>query len=174
MAQAALAVLPLVVSLAVLPTPAHATVTTPLHNKKYHALCLDADTDPHGGSNPVDRGGMWVQLWTCSGGDNQKWIIDGNNQFRSVRNHMCLDADNSHGPRNGMIIKLWPCSGQPNQEWDTNGVCTCYLTPYGSDSNHKKVLDANIAGPNVGRNGMRVQAYDQTAPPGLNQQWTFN
>lgn len=168
-AQVALALLPLILPMALGPAPANASVTTSLHNLR-NGLCLDADIASHGGLNPVDRNGMWVQLWSCNGWSNQQWIVDGNYQIRSVRNGLCLDADDSGGLYDGAKVQLWSCNGQSNQTWVTNGSCYCYITPWGH-----KALDADInshGGTNpVDQNGMRVQVWGWGG--GSNQKWTF-
>jgi len=72
-------------------------------------LCLD--TYP---STPGQR----VYLWTCHGGNSQKWFYDDQKRLRLKTNPaLCLDiwyADS----KNGAGLVVWNCHDGTNQKWN--------------------------------------------------------
>lgn len=73
-------------------------------------LCLDA-ADNNGGAN-----GSPVQVWTCTGKANQKWIPEADGTLRSAATGRCLDAVGG-GTGNGTQLQIWDCLGDPQQQW---------------------------------------------------------
>jgi endo-1,4-beta-xylanase len=57
-----------------------------------------------------------VQLWTCWGGDNQKWRLNSDGSIVGVQSGLCLDAV-AGGTANGTLIQLYTCSNSSNQRW---------------------------------------------------------
>jgi Ricin-type beta-trefoil lectin domain len=102
------------------------------------------------------RNGDKVQLWTCTGNNNQSWIpIDWETPLppgvmHSAATRMvnakyqseCLNADDSHGLANGSKVQLWSCIVRSlNGQW---------LFPYwygkgsGSRSNFRLAIIADF------------------------------
>jgi hypothetical protein len=84
-------------------------------------LCLDAENDANG--NPFQNGDK-VQLWTCTGSDQQEWSVrTGHSYGFALVNYFaykCLDAetDSAHNPnQNGDKVQLWDCTYTPQQQW---------------------------------------------------------
>ncbi|GHH73556.1 alpha-galactosidase [Streptomyces sulfonofaciens] len=82
--------------------------------------CLDVP-------NSSTAAGTQVQIWSCTGGTNQRWTHSTSNQLTvySGSSQMCLDAyDNQTAP--GTKVVTWPCNGQRNQQWtlNSNGTIT--------------------------------------------------
>jgi hypothetical protein len=79
-------------------------------------LCLDIK-----GGKSVD--GANVQVHSCHGGQNQKWVYDASTGL--LRNAMgkCLDiSGNDSNVRNSQSIQLWGCStSAKDQTWDFSG-----------------------------------------------------
>ncbi|WP_459647826.1 RICIN domain-containing protein [Kitasatospora sp. Ki12] len=73
--------------------------------------CLDVPrADPSDGND--------VELWTCNGGANQKWIPGWDGSLVNVATNKCLDVVGSNGPpRNGTKVEIWTCNGGVNQKW---------------------------------------------------------
>jgi len=80
--------------------------------------CLDAD------ANFLGYNGDRVQLWTCNGGANQKWLPIPDNP--NVKNQVILenaadgkllDADANSVNNNGGKVQLWDWWGGANQIW---------------------------------------------------------
>ena len=120
--------------------------------------CIDADAN--NGSN-----GTKVQVWTCNGTDQQKWIYWNDYTLESVRfRGMCMDADLNGGGTNGTRIQLWQCNGQPQQYWYT---FSNDLAIYNSRflNNYNTVVDRDIT---VSGNGARIQLWAKNYQP---QQW---
>ena len=67
----------------------------------------------------LDRGtanGTKVQLFTCNGGANQQWLIDGSaGQLFNPVSGRCL-ADPG-GTKNGVQLQIGNCTGKPDQAW---------------------------------------------------------
>lgn len=64
-----------------------------------------------------------VQLFTCNGGLNQQFTLQGQGNgwfmIRSMLDGRCLDIDLNvnNGWRYEHNVQLWECSGEPNQLW---------------------------------------------------------
>ncbi|TWP49905.1 peptidoglycan DD-metalloendopeptidase family protein [Lentzea tibetensis] len=80
---------------------------TPLEMKNAaNTKCLDAAAG--GGS------GAAVTLYDCWGGNNQKWVWEGN-QLKNSANGKCLDAE--AGAANGARVMVYDCWDGRNQQW---------------------------------------------------------
>jgi alpha-galactosidase len=91
--------------------PAHSQNGVSIRSMGY---CLDVDA---GGT----ANGTNVQIWTCHGGDPQRWIFhpDGTIRRASFPN-LCLDIDRgSNAP--GTNVQIWQCNGGLNQRWVLDG-----------------------------------------------------
>ncbi len=75
--------------------------------KVYGNKCLDAA----GTGN-----GTKVQIYSCWGGDNQKWRLNSDGSIAGVQSGLCLDAVGA-GTANGTQIQLYSCSNGSNQRW---------------------------------------------------------
>jgi Ricin-type beta-trefoil lectin domain len=86
--------------------------------------CLDADLAQIGSD------GTNVQLYHCSGGDNQIWLYparaSGENgmysgPLRNLQSGRCLDVFLPRFPAQGSNVQLWTCWQAPagNQNWST-------------------------------------------------------
>ncbi|MFI8500010.1 endo-1,4-beta-xylanase [Streptomyces sp. NPDC085524] len=73
----------------------------------YGNKCLDAA----GAGN-----GAKVQIYSCWGGDNQKWRLNSDGSVVGVQSGLCLDAT-GNGTANGTMIQLYSCSNGSNQRW---------------------------------------------------------
>ncbi|MFF5125233.1 SMP-30/gluconolactonase/LRE family protein [Dactylosporangium aurantiacum] len=73
--------------------------------------CLDV-------SGAATTNGARVQLWTCTGGTNQRWTYTSGRQL-TVYGNKCLDAY-GRGTTNGTAVVIWDCNGQTNQQWTAN------------------------------------------------------
>lgn len=68
-----------------------------------NSKCVDADIFN-------GRNGAVVQMWQCTGVNNQKWRFHGDGSIESAKYPgMCLDTDYFTGG-NGTRIKLWQCA----------------------------------------------------------------
>ncbi|MCC8249998.1 RICIN domain-containing protein [Saccharothrix luteola] len=72
-------------------------------------LCLEVR-----GGNTANGGA--VAMWTCTGGDGQRWESNGS-EYRNVFSGRCLDVNDSNGA-NGAGLNQWDCQGQ---QWRFNG-----------------------------------------------------
>ena len=72
-------------------------------------LCLDAVSQHIGNGDKV-------QLWTCNGGSQQRWFLNGTELQNGANRHLCLDATSQH-IGNGDQIQLWTCNGGSQQQW---------------------------------------------------------
>lgn len=110
-------------------------------------LCLDAnDLGPTAGQN-----GDKVQLWTCYGGANQKWIP----QYKSGQlawlvnaryPGMCLNADNTGGLANEHRVQLWNCYNSANELWNVGTLLANPISSplfLGSGGSQSLALDAD-------------------------------
>jgi hypothetical protein len=85
------------------------------------AKCLDADL------NSIGRDGTKVQVWDCTGAQNQQWapaLALGSSARQLVYSASpaastfdVLDEDNGGGNVNGAKVQLWSQNGAPNQAW---------------------------------------------------------
>ncbi|MEV1205477.1 RICIN domain-containing protein, partial [Microbispora rosea] len=73
--------------------------------------CLDAAGTGNGAK---------VQIYSCWGGDNQKWRVNSDGSIQGVQSGLCLDAT-GQGTGNGTQIQLYACHGGTNQKWTWNG-----------------------------------------------------
>ncbi len=96
-------------------TPAQAEFTGATLVNGLSNTCMDV----RGWSNAP---GTPVEIWTCHGGDNQKFTTTGDGQIQVTINGVtnCLDAD-GWGTGNGTRIIIWTCHGGSNQQWTHNG-----------------------------------------------------
>ena len=70
-----------------------------------------------GAASPAGTGnGVKVQIYSCHGGDNQKWRVNSDGTIVGVQSGLCLDAV-GQGTGNGTLIQLYSCSGGSNQKW---------------------------------------------------------
>jgi type 1 glutamine amidotransferase len=108
------------------------------------------------GSGSAD--GTKVQLWTCHGGANQQWTVNGNT-LRSLGK--CLTVAGS-ATANGSAVQLSTCSGATGQSW-TAGTSGSLVNPPSG-----KCLDAN-----GGSSADGTQLIIWTCHGGTNQRWTL-
>ncbi|KAJ7478322.1 ricin B lectin domain-containing protein [Mycena latifolia] len=74
----------------------------------------DKCIDVTGGVNAV---GTKLQIWTCTGGPNQKWVNTLDGQFQWSGTDKCIDLTDGR-ITDGNVLQLWTCSsGNQNQEW---------------------------------------------------------
>ncbi|WP_254405667.1 RICIN domain-containing protein [Streptomyces sp. AC627_RSS907] len=74
--------------------------------------------------------GAVVQMYTCNGGANQKWQIDGNSLV-NVNSGKCLDV-NRDGTADGTRIQQWTCKQNGAQGWEFTPNRTTQLRNTGS------------------------------------------
>lgn len=118
-------------------------------------FCLDAASD-----QPVNGGK--VQMWTCNGAPQQKWMVDAYGHLQNAWSGLCLDADKPSldgvpprlPQRDGVQLHQWDCTAlAKNQLWKTSNGATMALVladPYGV------CLDANPTGM---ANGSEVRTW---------------
>ncbi len=70
--------------------------------------CLD---DPAFG-----RRGTKLELFTCTGGSNQRWKHTARGQYVLAFRNLCLD-DPGFATRDGTRVEVWTCTGGANQRW---------------------------------------------------------
>ncbi|MFF0477721.1 endo-1,4-beta-xylanase [Streptomyces sp. NPDC004284] len=73
----------------------------------YGDKCLDAAGTGNGAK---------VQIYSCWGGDNQKWRLNSDGSIAGVQSGLCLDAA-ANGTADGTPIQLYSCWGGTNQRW---------------------------------------------------------
>lgn len=83
------------------------TYTAASELRVYGNKCLDAA----GTGN-----GVKVQIYSCWGGDNQKWRLNSDGSIVGVQSGLCLDAA-ANSTANGTLIQLYSCSNGSNQRW---------------------------------------------------------
>ncbi|KAJ7721912.1 ricin B lectin domain-containing protein, partial [Mycena metata] len=72
--------------------------------------CLDVT----GGVNAV---GTKLQIWTCSGGPNQKWVNNLDGTFQWSGTDKCIDLTDGK-LTDGTQLQLWTCdTNNNNQKW---------------------------------------------------------
>ncbi|WP_344188116.1 RICIN domain-containing protein, partial [Acrocarpospora corrugata] len=59
--------------------------------------------------------GAAVQIYSCWGGNNQKWRLNSDGTIVGVQSGLCLDAA---GSANGAQLQLYSCWGGNNQRWN--------------------------------------------------------
>ncbi|MCE6998717.1 ThuA domain-containing protein [Saccharothrix sp. S26] len=109
--------------------------------------------DVSGGST---ADGARIQLWSCNGGANQRWTVNGTT-LRAF--DKCLDAS---GTANGAAVRLWTCNGGGGQNWTAGANGSLVNTQSG------KCLDAN-----GGSSADGTQLIIWTCHGGTNQRWTL-
>lgn len=60
--------------------------------------------------------GSRVSIWTCNGGDNQKWTQQTDGSLRGTQSGRCLD-DPGFSTANLTPLDIWTCDGGANQRW---------------------------------------------------------
>ncbi|WP_436495033.1 ThuA domain-containing protein [Actinokineospora sp. HUAS TT18] len=107
------------------------------------------------GNQPTD--GQKIQLWTCHGGNNQKWT-----QVGSTLQSMgkCLDVTGG-GQVDGTFVQLLTCNGSTAQNWTVQ-------TSDNTIRNGTKCLDAT-----GGSSADGTQLIIWTCTGGQNQRWTL-
>jgi hypothetical protein len=63
--------------------------------------------------------GTAVEVWDCTGGDNQKWMLADDGAIVGVPSRLCLDV-NGQATANSTRVQLWTCNGGDNQKWNRN------------------------------------------------------
>ncbi|WP_399343021.1 ThuA domain-containing protein [Umezawaea sp. Da 62-37] len=108
------------------------------------------------GSSSTD--GAKIQLWSCHGGTNQRWTVNGST-LRSLDKCMGVAGGST---ANGTQVQLATCNGSGGQNWatGTNGSLV--------NSQSGKCLDANGAGTADG-----TQLIIWTCHGGTNQRWAL-
>ncbi|MER6597017.1 endo-1,4-beta-xylanase [Streptomyces parvus] len=91
-----------------------------------NALNGGGTTEPPAGSGQIKGvasnrcldvpNGSKVQIYSCWGGDNQKWRVNSDGSIVGVQSGLCLDAVGT-GTANGTQIQLYSCSNGSNQRW---------------------------------------------------------
>ncbi|MFJ6914819.1 RICIN domain-containing protein [Streptomyces sp. NPDC101133] len=74
--------------------------------------------------------GAVVQMYTCNGGANQKWRIDGD-ALVNVNSGKCIDVKSS-GTADGTVIQQWTCNQTGAQQWEFTPNRTTQLRNTGS------------------------------------------
>ncbi|MGM1064920.1 PQQ-dependent sugar dehydrogenase [Saccharothrix sp. Mg75] len=100
--------------------------------------------------------GAKVQLWTCNGGANQRWTVNGTT-LRAL--DKCLDAA---GTADGSLVRLWTCNGGAAQNWAAGANGSLVNQQSG------RCLDANGGGSADG-----TQLIVWSCHGGANQRWTL-
>ena len=109
--------------------------------------------------NASTTNGTQLQLWDCSGNNNQRWTYTSSKQLM-VYGNKCLDAS-GQGTADGTAVIIWDCNGQANQQWNVNSNGTITGAQSG------KCIDANGAGT---ANGTKIIIWSCNGQS--NQQWT--
>jgi len=128
--------------------------------------CLDV-------ANASNVNGAGIQLWECTGVDNQKWYVNrpGSVSLPILSKHTqkVLDVTNA-ATDNGSKVQQWQWSGVPNQMWDIVPILSRAGPQYyiRSSNGNNKCLD--VAG-NSHENGTDIQIWDCTGVE--NQKWIF-
>ncbi|MFD0820918.1 PQQ-dependent sugar dehydrogenase, partial [Micromonospora zhanjiangensis] len=104
--------------------------------------CLDIN-----GAGTAD--GTKIQLWSCNGGTNQTWTIDGQ-VWRNPNSNKCLDATGG-GTANGTKVQLFTCTGGAGQNWAAQAD--------GSVRNPQSNRCLDVSG-NNSADGTQVQIWD--------------
>jgi hypothetical protein len=79
-------------------------------------LTSDRCMDIPGGSR---NQGAQIALWSCHGGENQRFTVQSNGQIRTAGG-LCINALGGGG-RDGDKIGVWPCGGGANELWQLTG-----------------------------------------------------
>jgi hypothetical protein len=139
-----------------------------------NTYCLDAnDSGSTAGTN-----GDKVQLWTCTGKDNQYWYLgeeDSDGNYAVVNDEYqsrCLNADDTGGLGDGSKVQLWGCGGEANDMWNMTYwqdeiTVDCMAFPIYLQSDNYK-WDLNAVSQHIG-DGDQVQIW--TPVGGANSAW---
>jgi hypothetical protein len=116
--------------------------------------CLDITDHATADATPI-------QLWTCTGADNQAWSLTGG-AVTNPASGKCLDVA-AASTANGAVVQLYTCNGTGAQRWS--------LAAGGElvNANSGKCLDAVSKGT---ANGTRLQIWSCTATS--NQIWSLS
>ncbi|GAB2962041.1 RICIN domain-containing protein [Saccharothrix stipae] len=104
---------------------------------RMNGLCLEVRNGNRG------NGGA-VAMWTCTGGDNQRWESNGS-EYRNVVSGKCLDVNDGNGGT-GAGLNQWDCLANPPQQWRFNGSelrnanNNCLTIPAGNRGNGAAVV----------------------------------
>jgi hypothetical protein len=60
--------------------------------------------------------GAKLKTHPCLGGDNQRWLRVGTNQYQNSWSKRCMDLDAGNAT-NGRQLQVWDCVAGPNQKW---------------------------------------------------------
>ena len=112
--------------------------------------CLDVD-------NAGTADGTKVQLYTCNGGNAQRWTVTPNSTIKALGK--CLDVSGG-GSANGTKVQLWTCNGTGAQNWSAQANGTVRNPQSG------KCLDVSQ---NSSADGQQIHIWD--CHTGANQQW---
>jgi type 1 glutamine amidotransferase len=113
--------------------------------------CVDVS-----GSSSTD--GAKIQLWSCHGGTNQQWTVNGST-LRALGKCMGVAGGST---ANGALVQLSTCNGSGGQNW-TAGPNGSLVNPQSG-----KCLDAN-----GGSSADGTQLIIWTCHGGTNQRWTL-
>ncbi|GAA4721037.1 glycosyl hydrolase [Phytohabitans rumicis] len=113
--------------------------------------CVDVS-----GSSSTD--GTKIQLWSCHGGTNQQWTVNGST-LRALGKCMGVAGGST---ANGALVQLSTCNGSGGQNWTAGPNGSLVNSPSG------KCLDAN-----GGSSADGTQLIIWTCHGGTNQRWTL-
>jgi len=100
-----------------------------IHSQALEMLCLDLA----GGDT---TNGNAVQVWECSGLENQQWVFGDDYHIRYFADQSkCVDAGDM---QDGTYLMIWDCNGCPQQNWGYDSAGTM-KTIYLSDSRRLQV-----------------------------------
>jgi hypothetical protein len=116
--------------------------------------CLDVP-------NVSQTDGTLLQIWDCTGGSNQQWILNSLNEL-VVYGSKCLDVP-GHATTAGARVQIWTCNGGGNQQWRLNADGTVTGVESG--------LCLDVTGAAT-TNGSPVEIW--TCNGGTNQRWSRN
>ena len=102
-----------------------------------------------------------MQIYTCNGGQNQKWRINTDGTIIGVQSGLCLDVTGA-GTANSTPVALWTCNGQSNQKWTTTAGDTQPPTVPGNPRVSNLVCDAVTFSWNASTDNVGVAFYDVT------------
>ena len=105
----------------------------------------------------INGGG--VQIWSCHGGQNQRWKLIDHALVNDAG--LCLDIHAADLNVNGASVQVWECNRKSPQQWMFQG---------GALRNaNGKCLDVHR--PDIHQDGGKVQVWDCNGEP--QQQWVF-
>lgn len=140
------------------PQPTTSSSSTPPSNSgqlvgRGSGRCVDI-------SGPSTADGTPIQIWSCNGNWNQRWVST-NNALVNPQSGKCLNAP---GTANGTRVNLLACTGGTAQQWQVRSNGNIANVQSG------RCLDAVGQGT---ANGTRLQIYDCVAAGQANQQWNL-